>query len=61
MKERALASITTWFPYVLAALLPLAGLVLAGAWWADGRREGAQRLLMAAVLGAVVWVAVLSG
>lgn len=56
MKER----IATWFPFVLAALVPLAGVVLALAWAADGRRREAGNLVGAAVLGAVVWILVLT-
>ena len=56
MKERA----TTIFPYVIAAALPLAGLVLAAAWAVEKRTYDAALVLGAAVLGAVLWLVVLS-
>ncbi len=56
MKER----LATTFPYALAALLPLAGVLLAVAWAMDKRTYDAAILLAAALLGTVVWVLVLS-
>ena len=51
MKERA----TTIFPYAIAAVLPLAGLVLAAAWAVEKRTYDAGLVLAAALLGALVW------
>ena len=56
LKER----IAAWFPYVLSAALPLAGLFLAGAWALERRREEALGMAAAALLGAIVWIAVLT-
>lgn len=56
MKERA----TTIFPYVIAAALPLAGLVLAAAWAVDKRTYDAALVAAAALLGALVWTLVLT-
>lgn len=56
MKER----ITAWFPYVLAAALPLAGLLLAGGRALERRNEEAVAMGAAALFGAIVWVAVLT-
>ncbi len=56
MKERA----TTIFPYAIAAALPLAGLVLAGAWAVERRTYDAALVLAASLLGALVWFIVLS-
>ena len=52
--------IARWFPYVLAAALPLAGLFLAGAWAVDGRREEGAIMAGAALLGALIWITVLT-
>ena len=52
--------ISAWFPYVLSAALPLAGLFLAAAWAFERRREEATGMAAAALVGAVVWVAVLT-
>ncbi|MCW3011553.1 MAG: hypothetical protein JWO90_1957 [Solirubrobacterales bacterium] len=56
MKERA----ATILPYAIAAVLPLAGLVLAGLWATQKRTYDAALLLAAALLGAIIWVTVLS-
>jgi len=55
MKERA----ATIFPFVIAAALPLAGLVLAGAWAVERRTYDAALVLAASLLGALVWLLVL--
>lgn len=52
--------IVKWFPYVLAAALPLAGLFLAGAWALDGRRQEGAWMAGAALLGALIWVTALT-
>lgn len=56
MKERA----TTIFPFAIAAVLPLAGLVLAAAWAVEKRTYDAALVLGAALLGALVWFLILS-
>lgn len=56
MKERA----TTVFPYAVAAVLPLAGLVLAGLRVAEKRTYDAALLVAASVLGALIYLIVLS-
>lgn len=56
MKERA----TTIFPYAIAAVVPLAGLVLAALWAVEKRTYDAAVLAGASLLGALVWVIVLS-
>lgn len=56
MRERA----TTIFPYALAAVLPLAGLILAAAWAVEKRTYDAAVIAGAALLGALVWFIVLS-
>lgn len=56
MRER----LTYAFPLIVAAALPVAGLVLAGARLTEGARSEASRLLLAALLGTVIWVIVLS-
>lgn len=48
------------FPLIVAAALPIAGLVLAGAHLAEGRRQEATPLALAALLGTLIWVLVLS-
>ena len=53
------ARIASVFPFVLAAVLPLVGLILAAVWVADGRRQEAGMLLAASLLGAVVYAIVL--
>lgn len=55
MKERA----TTIFPFAIAAVLPLAGLVLAGAWAIEKRTYDAALVLAAALLGALIWFLIL--
>lgn len=57
MRERA----TTIFPYVIAAALPLAGLVIALAWAVERRTYDAALAAAAALLGGVIWLIVLSG
>jgi hypothetical protein len=48
------------FPFVLSAVLPLAGLLMAGFQYAEGEREYATRLALAALLGVVIWTLVLT-
>jgi hypothetical protein len=55
MRDRA----ATIFPFVIAAALPLAGLVLAAAWAFEKRTYDAALVLGAALLGAIIWVIVL--
>jgi hypothetical protein len=52
--------LTYAFPLIVAAALPVAGLALAGARMTEGARSEAGRLLLAALLGALIWVIVLS-
>lgn len=56
MKDRA----TTVFPYAVAAVLPMAGLVLAAAWALEQRTHEAGLVAASAVLGALVWFILLS-
>lgn len=56
MRERA----TTIFPYVIAAALPLAGLVLAAAWAVEKRMYDAALVAAASVLGALIWTLALT-
>lgn len=56
MRERA----SELFPFAVAAVFPPAGLILALAQIADGERDFGVRLAIAAVLGAVAWVLVLT-
>lgn len=56
MKER-LAHV---FPIAVAAVLPVAGLVLAGARFAEGERDLGARLLIAALLGGLIWTILLT-
>ena len=56
MRERA----TTIFPFAIAAVLPLAGLVLAAAWAVEKRTYDAALVAAAALLGALVWFLILS-
>ncbi len=56
MRERAAAV----FPFVLSAALPLAGLILAGLRIAEGEREYGARLALAALLGAVFYVLIIT-
>lgn len=56
MKQR----IAVWFPYLLSAALPLAGLFLAGAWAVDDRRREAVWMAGASLLGALIWITVLT-
>jgi hypothetical protein len=51
---------TELFPFAAAAVLPLAGLVMAGFQYAEGEREYATRLALAALLGTVIWLLVLT-
>lgn len=48
------------FALVLAVILPLAGLLLAGARLADHRKAEAGQVLAATVVGAVIWSLLLS-
>ena len=56
MNERA----TSIFPFVIAAVFPPAGLILAGAQFVDGHRDLAARIAGAAVLGAIIWALLLT-
>ncbi len=56
MKERAALIL----PFAVAAALPLAGIVLAGARYAEGRAYDGGLLLAASLLGAVIWALVLT-
>jgi hypothetical protein len=49
MKERVVA----WFPFVLALLLPVAGLVYGFARIASGDRDGGLRIIGVAVIAAI--------
>lgn len=51
MKVRA----ATIFPYVVAAALPLAGLVLAAAWALEKRFSDAGLVAASSLLGALAW------
>jgi hypothetical protein len=55
MKERA----STIFPFVVAAALPLAGLVLAAAWALDKRPYDAALAAASSVLGALLYLILL--
>lgn len=57
MKDRAVAI----FPYVLAAVLPLAGLLLAIGRAVEKRTTEAAWLLLAAALGTVIYAVLLAG
>jgi hypothetical protein len=48
------------FPFLLSAVLPLAGLLMAGFQYSEGEREYATRLALAALLGVVIWTLVLT-
>lgn len=48
------------FAYIVAVALPLAGVVLAAIKLAEGDREGALRLLAAAVFGACLYALLLA-
>jgi hypothetical protein len=48
------------FPLIVAAALPLAGLALAAARLSQDERPEAGRLLVAALLGSLIWAIVLS-
>lgn len=56
MKERA----STILPYAVAAVLPLAGLVLAAAWALEKRTYDAALVAASSLLGALIWLVVLS-
>lgn len=56
MKERA----TLIFPYAIAAVLPLAGLVLALVRLTERRAYDAGLLLAAALLGTLIYLLILS-
>ncbi len=53
------ARLAAAFPFVLAAILPLVGLILAVVWFTQERRQEAGLLLAASVLGAAVYALVL--
>lgn len=50
MKERAIA----WFPFVLAVILPVAGLVYGFARIASGDRDGGIIIIGVSVLAAII-------
>ena len=54
------ARLAELFPYAVAFVLPVAGLVLAGAKATTDDRHDAAVLLAAAVLGTLAWVSVLT-
>jgi hypothetical protein len=54
------ARLAELFPYVVAFVLPAAGLVLAGAKAVSDDRHDATILLVAAVLGTLAWISVLT-
>jgi hypothetical protein len=56
VRERAVGV----FPFVLAAILPLAGLLMAGFRYTEGDRDFAGRLALASLLGVVIWTLVLT-
>jgi hypothetical protein len=56
LKERLAGA----FPYMLAGVVPLAGLVLGLFRIVEGRRPEGGALIAAALLGTVIWVSVLS-
>ena len=49
------------FPFVVALALPLAGVILAGARFAEGDRDEALRLAAAALLGVALYALLLTG
>ena len=49
------------FPYIIALVVPLAGVVLAGGRFAEDDREEAVRLFAVSLLGASVWLLLLYG
>ncbi len=55
MKERAALIL----PYAIAAVLPLAGLILAVLRFAEGRRYDAGLLVAAAALGTLIYLIIL--
>jgi hypothetical protein len=48
------------FPFAIAAIFPPAGLILAIAEYGQGHRDAAGRIAGAAVLGAIIWVLLLT-
>jgi hypothetical protein len=48
------------FPFAIAAVFPPAGLILALAEYGQGHRDAAGRIAGAAVLGAIIWVLLLT-
>ena len=47
------------FAVIIAAVLPIAGLALAGIRFSEGDRPEGGRILLAALLGALIWAIVL--
>lgn len=56
MKERA----SLILPYAVAAVLPLAGIILAGARYAEKRTYDGNLLVVASLLGALIWTIALT-
>ena len=49
-----------FFPYAVALILPLAGLVLAGAKYAEHQRDEAWRLAALSLVGCLLWALALT-
>lgn len=43
------------FPYILAVILPLAGVIIAGLRYSEGERDDALRITAAALLGVCLY------
>lgn len=50
------AQLAARMPYIIAVLLPPAGVLLALVELQDGHREAAMRLIAVSLLAAIVWV-----
>ena len=61
MLNRVLDQLRAGFPYIVALGLPLAGLILAIARFADGDRDEGLRLLGATLLGCALYALLLTG
>jgi hypothetical protein len=60
MKNQIFSALNTAFPFILAVLLPLAGLALAGVSFSREEPEQGMQLVGATLLGASVWALVLT-
>jgi hypothetical protein len=60
MKNRIFSALNAAFPFILAILLPLAGLALAGVSFSREEPEQGMQLVGATLLGASVWALVLT-